>query len=124
VKSRPVHVTLRASLACLTNDDVLPTVRAALEGAGRWDPESFRIVRSSVHADHVELIVFASGKRTLSGGMRSVAIRIARGVNEVLARNGRFWADRWHGRAIASSRELSQVLAKLFGSGDEVSPPG
>jgi hypothetical protein len=116
VKSRPVLVSLRATLTCLTNHDVLLAVKAALEGASRWDPESFRIAHSSVHPDRVDLLVYASANRTLSGGIRSVTIRIARGVNDVLGRSGRFWADRWDGREIQSSRELSQVLAKLFES--------
>jgi len=113
-----VLVSLRASLPCFTNADVLAVVRAALGGASGWDPESFRIAHFTVSADRLHLIVFASAKRPLSGGMRSVAIRVARNVNDALGRNGRFWADRWHGRALTSSRELSQVLSKQFGSDD------
>jgi hypothetical protein len=112
-----VLVSLRASLPCFTNPDVLPVVRAALEAARGWDPESFRIAHFTLSADRLHLIVFASAKRTLSGGIRSVAIRVARNVNDVLGRNGRFWADRWHGRTLTSSRELSQV-SKEFESGD------
>ena len=109
---RPVLVTLRSSIGSLQSGKVLRAVREAIRGADRWDPESFRVVRSVVGTQHVHLIVEADDERTLSGGMRSVTIRIARSINEVLGRAGRFWADRWRGRELASKRAVGRALAE------------
>lgn len=111
---QPVHVTLRARIAPLRSQFVYPTVRLALVRATQRAPAQFRIVHYSVQRDHVHLVVEAADKRALSSGVRSVAIRIARYVNDLLARRGRFWADRWHGRALASPREVHNAMVYVL----------
>ena len=81
-----------------------------IRGATQRAPERFRVLHFSVQWDHVHLVVEASDKRALSAGVRGVAIRLARYVNELVMRKGRFWADRWHGRALTSPRQVRQVL--------------
>jgi putative transposase len=124
----PVHVTLRAALAPLRSQFLFPTVRLAISRATRRAPARFRVVEFSVQHDHVHLIVEASNKRELSAGVRSVSIRIARYVNDLLARRGRFWADRWFGRALRSPREvryaLSYVLSNFRKHARSPLPPG
>jgi REP element-mobilizing transposase RayT len=105
-----VHVTLRSRLAPLRSQLLFPSVRLALMRAARRDPRRFRVVHFSVQRDHVHLIVEAADKQALSSGMRSVAIRIARYVNDLLARGGRLWARRWHGRALKSPREVRNAI--------------
>lgn len=126
--TNPVHVTLRAAIRPLRSEHVFPTVCIAIKSATQRNPERFRVVHFSVQWDHVHLIVEASDARALSAGVRSVAIRIARYVNALLARRGRFWADRWHGRALASPREvrsaLVYVLANFRKHARERLPPG
>ncbi len=112
--TEPVHVTLRARVAPLRSQHVFPTVRLALLRAGRRDPERFRVLQFSVQHDHVHLIVEAKDKRALSSGVRSVAIRIARYVNDLLGRRGRLWADRWHGRALRTPREVRNALVYVL----------
>jgi hypothetical protein len=89
-------------------------LRLAFAGANRRDPERFRIVHFSVQHDHVHLIVEASDAWALSSGMRSVAIRAARYVNELVMRKGRFWADRWFGRALTSPRQVRNALVYVL----------
>jgi putative transposase len=67
-----------------------------------------------VQHDHLHLLVEASSKRELSAGMRSVVIRIARYVNALLGRRGRYWADRWHGRGLRSPREVRNALVYVL----------
>jgi putative transposase len=126
--ANPVHVTLRAAIRPLRSEHVFPTVCIAIRSASQRDGERFRVVHFSVQWDHVHLIVEASDQRALSGGVRSVAIRIARYVNALLSRRGRFWADRWHGRALTSPREvrsaLVYVLANFRKHARERLPPG
>jgi putative transposase len=62
----------------------------------------------------VHLLVEASDKRALSSGVRSIAIRIARYVNDLLSRRGAFWGDRWHGRALTSPREVRNALVYVL----------
>lgn len=112
--TEPVHVTLRARLAALRSQHVFPTVRLALLRAARRDPEAFRLLQFSVQQNHVHLLVEARDKRALSSGVRSVAILVARYVNDLLMRHGPFWADRWHGRALTTPREVRRVLVYVL----------
>jgi REP element-mobilizing transposase RayT len=110
----PVHVTLRSTFRPLRSQHVFPTVCLAIAGATRRDSESFRVLHFSVQWDHVHLVVEASDKRALSSGVASVAIRIARYVNELLRRKGGLWADRWHGRELTSPRQVRRALVYVL----------
>src|SRR4051794_36422589 len=105
-----VHVTLRARIAPLRSQFVFPTVRLALVRATRRDPERFRILHFSVQRDHLHLIVEAADRRALSSGLRGIAIRVARYVNDLLARRGPLWSGRSHQRALKSPREARNAL--------------
>jgi len=109
-----VLVTLRARLSPLRSQHVFPTVRLALARASRRTPERFRIAHFSVQRDHLHLVVEARDKLALSSGMRSVAIRVARYVNDLLGRTGPLWASRWHGRALSSPREVRNALVYVL----------
>ncbi len=103
----PVHVTLRAKLRSLRDRHLVRTVLGALRDSRR---ESFRIAHYSVQHNHVHLIVEARDKGALSSGMRGLMVRVARRVNKLLFRSGRFWADRWHGHALTAPREVRHAL--------------
>jgi len=110
----PVHVTLRAAFRPLRSQHVFPTVCLAIGGATRRAPRRFRVLHFSVQWDHLHLLVEASNARELSAGVRSVAIRIARAVNALVLRRGKFWADRWHGRSLESPREVRNALVYVL----------
>jgi putative transposase len=67
-----------------------------------------------VQRDHLHFIVEAADKRALSSGVRGVAIRVARYVNDLLSRRGSLWADRWHGRALRTPREVRNALVYVL----------
>jgi hypothetical protein len=48
--------------------------------------------------------------------MRGLAVRIARRVNGLVFRRGRFWADRWHGHVLTSPRATRHALAYVLGN--------
>jgi hypothetical protein len=105
---------------------VFPAVRSALRASSRAD---FRILEFSVQKDHVHLIVEADHRRALSGGLRGVAIRLARAVNRVLGRRGRVWDDRYHARSLTSPRAVRHALVyvlanfrKHLNAGTEIDP--
>jgi len=112
--AHPVHVTMRSLFRPLRNEFVFPTVAIALAAATRRRVETFRIVHFSVQRDHLHLIVEARDQRALSAGLQSVAIRVARAVNQLVSRRGRFWADRWHGRALTSPRAVRNALVYVL----------
>jgi hypothetical protein len=91
-------------------------LKGAIASANRRHHRVFRIVHFSVQADHLHLLVEAGDKRALSMGMRGLAVRIARRVNGLVSRSGRFWADRWHGRALTSPRATRHALAYVLGN--------
>jgi REP element-mobilizing transposase RayT len=91
-------------------------VRKAISAATQRSPESFRIAEFSVQADHVHLIVEASDKSSLIEGVRGLCIRIARAINPVIRRSGRFFVGRWHGRALTTPRAVRNALAYVLGN--------
>jgi REP-associated tyrosine transposase len=88
---------------------VFPTLVGAI-AAQRRRAKSFRIVHFSVQYDHLHLIVEARNKAALSSGVRALVITLARRVNKLLSQSGRFWADRYHGRALTTPRAVRTAL--------------
>ncbi len=103
----PVHVTLRSSVKSLRSQHVVRTVLHALRDSGA---QRFRITHYSIQDNHVHLLVEAENKSALSTGVRGLMVRVASRVNKLLFRRGRFWADRWHGHALKSPREVRNAL--------------
>ncbi len=62
----------------------------------------------------MHLIVEAECGASLASGLRGVAVRVARRLNRLLFRRGRFWADRWHGRALTSPRQVRNALVYVL----------
>jgi len=106
----PLHVTLRfaqhvwnlRAQRCLRPID--RALRALLTG------ERARVTHFSVQGNHVHLVVEAQDRGALSSAMRSLTIRIARGLNRVMGRRGRVLSQRYHARALCSPTEARNVL--------------
>jgi len=110
-KAHPVHVTLRAGLRSLRTEQVARTLLGALRDSNRdW----FRVVHYSVQENHVHLILEAEDRDTLLSGVRGLMVRIARRVNRLLHRRGRFWVDRWHGRDLEGPRQVRNALVYVL----------
>ncbi|MEO8902532.1 MAG: transposase [Polyangiaceae bacterium] len=109
--AHPVHVTLRAFTRSLRSQHVTHTVLRALRDS---NGAHFRVVHYSVQENHLHLLVEAEGKRALSSGIRGLMIRIARRVNQLIFRRGRFWADRWHGTALTAPRQVRNALVYVL----------
>jgi REP element-mobilizing transposase RayT len=65
--------------------------RVIERAVARVQRAGFGVVHSSIQADHIHLMVEAETGASLSKGMRSLAIRIAKAVNRALARRGKVW---------------------------------
>jgi len=110
-RGNPVHITLRANTRSLRSQHVARTVMGAIRDSSG---AQFRIAHYSVQDNHLHLIVEAESKQSLSGGVHGLAIRIAQRVNRLLFQQGRFWADRWHGRALSSPRQVRNALVYVL----------
>jgi REP element-mobilizing transposase RayT len=106
-----VHVTLRAASRSLRSRLVSKTALGALRDS---NSAHFRIVHYSIQDSHVHLIVEAASTSALLSGMRGLMVRLARRVNRVLFRRGRFWTDRWHGRALTGPRQVRNALVYML----------
>ncbi len=62
----------------------------------------------------MHLVVEAESKQALSRGMQGLAIRIARRVNRLVSRSGKFWLDRFFSRALSSPRSVRNALAYVL----------
>jgi REP element-mobilizing transposase RayT len=109
--AQPVHVTLRAASRSLRSRFVSKTVLRALRDS---NTAHFGVVHYSVQDSHLHLIVEAASTAALLSGMRGLMVRVARRVNRMLFRLGRFWADRWPGRALIGPRQVRNALVYVL----------
>ncbi len=86
-------MTLRAyfGVPSLRHERLFISTRNAFAAASS---ECFRVLHFSIQRDHLHLLVEADGPTDFERGVRGLAIRVAKAVNRVLGRKGRFWADR------------------------------
>jgi putative transposase len=103
----------RCARACarLRHAFVVQTVLRAFRAS---NSEHFRIVHYSVQENHVHLIIEAENAARLSSGVRGLLVRIARRVNPLLCRRGRFWADRFHAQPLTSPRQVRNALVYVL----------
>lgn len=109
-------MTLHASIDSLRREPAFDAIRRAVAGTNATAPEQFRIVHFSVAPSRVYLIAEAQNARSLSSGARSIAIRIARYVNDTLSRTGPLWADRWRRRDLKTPADVRNALVYVFGN--------
>ena len=115
-KGDPVHVTVRVR-------DRLPSLREELlerivkrvllaqrEMLREKGLEHFQVVHFTIQRDHLHLIVEAPDKRGLARGVAGLEVRIARRINAVLKRKGRFWSERYHRRDLRTPTETRNAL--------------
>jgi len=113
VTVRPRIPSLRAELLCRGVKEALLQQRKKLEreaGEGVGVGTGFQIVHFTIQATHLHLIVEASDKRTLARGVMGLEIRVARTINKLLKRTGRFWKERYHRHDLRTPTETRNVL--------------
>ena len=115
LKSRfPVHVTWRMkegvwnlrSRRCFT-----ALARAFWGGANRF---GFRLVHYSVQGNHVHMLVEAKDEKALSRGMCGLGVRVAKGLNRVMKRQGKVLGERYHGRILKTPTEVKRARVYLL----------
>jgi REP element-mobilizing transposase RayT len=100
---------------------VLSRINAAKE-------QFIRIVHFTVQSNHIHLLVEADDRERLTQGMKGFAVRIAKGLNDLLGTRGSVWADRYHVRQLTTPRQVRRALIYVIrnkakhGGGDLIDP--
>jgi REP element-mobilizing transposase RayT len=106
----PVHVTLklRPDAPRLRRARAWAVLRAAFRrGCDRF---GFRLVHFSVQSNHIHLVSEADDRRALARGVQGLAVRIARRMNRLAGRKGKFFADRYHLRLLRSPTQVRRAI--------------
>jgi REP element-mobilizing transposase RayT len=110
----PVLVTLRVldHVYNLRSKRCFAPIARAIEIAR--ERFGMRINEFSVQGNHLHLIVEAEDEQSLALGMKGLNIRIARGLNRVMGRHGKVFADRYHSSILRTPTEVrNRVLYVL-----------
>nr|WP_232288296.1 hypothetical protein [Anaeromyxobacter sp. K] len=97
----------------LRSQRALRVVEAALE-ATTAAATGFGVVHFSLQGNHLHLIAEADGQRALSSGMQGLCIRLAKGLNRMMGRRGKVFADRYHARVLGTPSEVRAALAYVL----------
>jgi putative transposase len=76
----------------------------------------FAVVHYSVQSDHLHLLIEADGNTSLARGIRSLTVRLARSLNELLGRSGRVFGDRYHLHVLTTPRQVHHALPTFWGT--------
>jgi len=69
-----------------------------------------RLCEFSIQGNHIHLVVEAAGTKALSLAMQGVGVRIARGLNRMMHRGGRVFADRYHAHILRTPTEVRRAV--------------
>ncbi|MCB9871805.1 MAG: transposase [Planctomycetes bacterium] len=107
----PVHVIARiqSGLPSLRTEEAYVALLKAF--ASGCDRNGFRLVHYSVQQDHLHWVVEAVDRDCLSRGLQGLSIRVARAVNRVWGRAGKFFADRYEDHILRTPGEVRDTLA-------------
>jgi len=111
----PLHVTIRMEDAVwnLRSRRSFRIVEKALFAASA---RFASVCHFSVQGNHIHLLVEANDKRSLSSAMRSLGVRVARGMNRLMSRRGRVVAHRYHARALRTPSEVRRARDYVLGN--------
>ena len=110
----PVHVTkrIRPGIARLRNFELCAVLRRAfVHGCLKGE---FRICQFSIQGNHIHLICEANDNTALARGVQGWSVRVARGLNGVLGREGQVFEDRYHLEVIKSPRQTRNALCYVL----------
>jgi REP element-mobilizing transposase RayT len=110
----PVHVTLRVkervwNLRSQRCYNVIS--RAFRRGCDRF---GLRLTHYSVQGNHLHLIVEAGDARALARGAQGLTIRIAKGLNRLMAARGAVFAERYFARELHTPKEVRNALDYVY----------
>jgi putative transposase len=113
-----LHVTtrMRSDVRRLRGFELCKVLqRAFVYGCRRSASEGeFRICQFSIQGNHIHLICEASDASVLARGIQGWAVRIARGLNRHLDREGSVFDDRYHVEVITTPTQARNALCYVL----------
>src|SRR5215467_660323 len=106
----PVHVTVRMlpHVWNLRSGRSWRIVGRALEFAAvRFRT---RLCEFSIQGNHIHLVVEADDTKALAKAMQGLNVRVARGLNGMMKRKGRVFADRYHAHVLRTPTEVRRAV--------------
>ncbi len=112
----PVHVTLRMrdQVWNLRSRRAFRVIAAALRGVNQ--AACLRVIHFSVQGNHLHLLVEAASGYELARGMKSLGVRLARGLNRLMGRSGPAFDDHYHAHILRTPAEVRHALEYLLGN--------
>lgn len=114
VESRhPLHITVRLAKGApsLRRHRTFRVFCKACKGAA---DHGVRVLQYAVLGNHFHILVESDSKEALTKGMRSLNIRVAKGLNAIADRKGRVQHDRFHAVPLTTPTQLKRVLVYIF----------
>jgi REP element-mobilizing transposase RayT len=107
----PLHVTVRlvADVWNLRTRATFAVVERAIFGAGAKGGGRTRLCHFSVQGNHIHLLIESCSAVELSSTMRSLGIRLARGLNKLMGTKGRVIAHRYHVHELRTPTEVRRA---------------
>ena len=86
--------------------------RKALERMVRGGAGAFGVslVQFSVQGNHIHLLVEAPDQVSLGRAMKGMAVRLARGMNQLMGRTGPVLGDRYHAHRLTTPTEVRHAI--------------
>ena len=78
--------------------------------AGSRGRHAVQVTHFAVLGNQLHLVVEADDSASLARGMQGLGVRIARGLNRIMQRAGKVFADRFHDRVLRSPTEARRAL--------------
>jgi len=106
----PMHVTkrVRSDVTRLRRFELCAVLRRAFVlGCRRGE---FRICQFSIQGNHIHLICEASDRAALASGIQGWSVRVARGLNRHLGREGSVFSDRYHVEVLTTLQRTRNAL--------------
>lgn len=109
----PVHVTvhLQPGIASLRTKPCLKVIRTCVASSHN---EAFLVAHYSIQNNHLHLICEAGSRESLARGIQGLNVRLARRLNALMDRAGKFFSDRYHAHVLATPREVRSTLAYVL----------
>ena len=106
----PVHVTVRMAdhVYNLRSKRSFSIIGRAISIAA--DRFGVRILEFSVQGNHMHLVVEAAAHEALSKAMQGFSIRVAKGLNAMMKRRGRVFADRYHAHVLTTPTLARRIV--------------
>ncbi len=109
----PLHIVikLKEGVATLRKKDCYKLFRDSVKEAAAY---GINVVHFSVQSNHVHLLAESRSRSLLASGMKSLTIRLAKGINSIHGTIGKIFIDRFYLHVLKTPTEVKEALTYIF----------